>query len=117
MSASASGVLKSSSSAAAKASQSPPSSLGARKTLRKLSACAAACAIVSGEKSIGLRHWPVRKKTSSASRPHSSRASRSVATFPTDFDIFSPVKRSIPLCAQICANGWPSARDCATSFS
>ena len=38
-------------------------------------------------------------------------------TLPTDFDIFSPVKRSIPLCVQIRANSWPSARDCASSFS
>src|SRR5581483_4244295 len=115
--ASASGVEKSSSSAAANASQSPPGSPGPRKTLRSVSAWAAACAIVSGEKSIGLRQWPERKKTSSVSRPHSSRVSRSVAMLPTDFDIFSPVKRSIPLCAQIRANGCPSARDWASSFS
>ena len=40
-----------------------------------------------------------------------------VSTLPSDFDIFSPVKRSMPLCIQIFANSCPSARDCATSFS
>ena len=47
--ASASGVLKSSSSAVAKASQSPPGSDGCRKTLRKLSAWAAAWRSTSSE--------------------------------------------------------------------
>jgi hypothetical protein len=36
---------------------------------------------------------------------------------PSDFDIFSPASRSIPLCIQSCAKPWPSERDCATSFS
>ncbi len=36
---------------------------------------------------------------------------------PTDFDIFSPVKRSIPLCIQMRANGRPTACDWARSFS
>ena len=117
--ASAAGVSKSSSSASANASQ-PDSSCAAGSSVnafRSVSRRAAACAIVSGEKSIGLRQDAVRKKTSTASRPHSSIVSRIVATLPADLDIFSPVKRSIPLCAQICANGCPSARDCATSFS
>ena len=93
------------------------SAAGSVKAFRSVSSRAAACPIVSGEKSIGLRQEAVRKKTSTASRPHSSIVSRIVETFPVDFDIFSPVKRSIPLCAQIWAKGWPSARDCATSFS
>ena len=40
-----------------------------------------------------------------------------VTTLPSDFDIFSSVKRRIPLCVQIRANSWPSALDCASSFS
>jgi len=56
-------------------------------------------------KSIGFRQEAVRKKTSTASRPHSSIVSRIVITLPSDFDIFSPVKRSMPLCAQIEAKG------------
>ncbi len=66
---------------------------------------------------MGLRQWPPRKKTSTVSRPYSSSTSRIEAMFPVDFDIFSPVKRSIPLCAQTWAKGWPSERDCASSFS
>ena len=110
-------MLKSSSSAAANASQSPPRSLGLRKTLRKPSACAAACSIVSSENSIGLRQWPPRKKTSAVSRPHRSSTSRIEAMFPSDFDILSPPSWRIPLCTQMSANPWPSARDWATSFS
>ena len=36
---------------------------------------------------------------------------------PSDFDIFSPVSWSIPLCIHICANSLPAPRDCAISFS
>ena len=36
---------------------------------------------------------------------------------PIDFDIFSPVSSSIPLCIQTRANSRPAARDCANSFS
>ena len=36
---------------------------------------------------------------------------------PSDFDIFSPASRSIPLCIHIRANSRPAERDCATSFS
>ena len=36
---------------------------------------------------------------------------------PSDFDIFSPAIRSIPLCIQIRANSRPAERDWATSFS
>ena len=85
--------------------------------MRKVSACARAADIVAGEKSIGLRQCAVRKKTSAVSAPHSSSTSRIVSTLPSDFDIFSPVKRSIPLCIQMRAKGWPAASDCARSFS
>ena len=71
----------------------------------------------SSEKSIGLRQCAVRKKSSTVSRPQRSSTSAIVSTFPTDFDIFSPVKRSMPLCIQIFANALPRARDCASSFS
>jgi len=112
-------VLKSSSRTAENSSQEgpPEDCCGTSRAFKNVVHCAFACAIVSAEKSIGFRQCAVRKKTSTASRPHSSSVSRIVATLPTDFDIFSPVNRSIPLCAQIWANGCPSARDCATSFS
>ena len=57
------------------------------------------------------------KKSSAASGPHSRITSWIVATLPTDFDIFSPVNWSSPLCIQILANGLPTACDCARSFS
>ena len=53
----------------------------------------------------------------SVSAPHFSTASCSGSMFPTDFDIFSPLSRSMPLCAHTCANGRPPASDCAISFS
>ena len=40
-----------------------------------------------------------------------------VESLPSDFDIFSPVNRSIPLCIQTRANPRPAAHDCARSFS
>ena len=64
----------------------------------------------SSEKSIGLRQWAVRKKSNTVSRPQRSSTSAIVSTFPTDFDIFSPVKRSMPLCIQTFANSCPRAR-------
>ena len=67
------------------------------KAFLSVSTLAPAWAIVSSEKSIGLRQWPERKKTSSASRPQRSSASRMVAMLPADFDIFSPVSCSRPL--------------------
>ena len=36
---------------------------------------------------------------------------------PSDFDIFSPISCSIPLCIQSVANSSPAPRDCAISFS
>jgi len=44
-------------------------------------------------------------------------ASRNDTTFPSDFDIFSPVNSSIPLCIQRRANSRPAPRDWAISFS
>ena len=64
-----------------------------------------------------MRQWPVIRKSSAASFPHSAITSWIVATLPTDFDIFSPVNRSRPLCIQIFAKGRPTAWDCARSFS
>src|SRR5205823_11995943 len=66
-----------------------------------------AAASVSSEKAIGFDQWPLRKKTRIVSRPHCSIASQIVTTFPSDFDIFEPTKRSSPLCVQICAKSWP----------
>ena len=40
-----------------------------------------------------------------------------VTTLPSDFDIFSSVKRRMPLWVQIRANSWPRALDWASSFS
>ena len=117
MTASACGVLKSSSSASASCSQEPPSSDGFRNTSRKPSARAFAASSVSSEKSIGFRQCAPRNSISSVSRPHSSIASRRDTTFPSDFDIFSPVNSSIPLCIQRRANSRPAPRDCAISFS
>ena len=37
--------------------------------------------------------------------------------FPSDFDIFSPVSRSMPLCIHTRAKRSPAASDCARSFS
>src|SRR5581483_2901476 len=116
-SASASGVLKSSSSAASNAAQSPPGSLGERNTFLKLSTCAFVCASVSSVKSIGLRQCAVMKKSRTTSRPQVSSTLRSETSLPSDFDIFSPAKLSIPFCVQMRANSCPSALDCASSFS
>ena len=110
-------MLKSSSRTAASCSQSPLVRVSPRKALRKLSTWIRAAVIPSGENSSGLRQWPVMRKSSAVSFPHSAITSWIVATLPTDFDIFSPVKRRRPLCIQIRAKGRPTACDCARSFS
>ena len=119
MTASAAGVLKSSSSAAENRDQvsSGPGTCGLRKTSRKPSALALAADIASSEKSSGPCQWPVRKKTSVASRPHVSSTLRRETSFPSDLCISAPPSSSMPLCIQIRANGRPTARDCAISFS
>ena len=78
---------------------------------------AAAASRVASVYSSGFRQCPVRKNVSSVSRPQRSSAVASDTSFPTDLCISSPANVSIPLCIQICANAWPSARDCAISFS
>ena len=110
-------MLKSSSRAAAKLSQSPPGCDSPRKISRSPSTRACAAAITSSEKSIGFDQWPVRKKSSTASRPQRRTTSRSGAMLPTDFDIFSLSSCSSPLCSQMRANSRPAACDCARSFS
>ena len=87
------------------------------KKFRNVSTCAFACCSVSSVKSIGLRQCAVMKKSSTTSLPHVSSTLRSETSLPSDFDIFSPPNSSIPLCVQMRANSWPSARDCASSFS
>ena len=71
MIASASGVLKSSSSAAAKRSHSPsaPARTGSGRPRGSSRRAPPLRPASPREKSIGLRQWPVRKKTRSVSRP------------------------------------------------
>ena len=85
--------------------------------MRKVSACALACSRTSSLNSIGLRQYEFMKKSRIASRPHSWIASRRETIFPSDFDIFSPVSCSIPLCIHMRANSLPAPRDWASSFS
>ena len=105
-SASASGVLKSSSSAPRTRPRALASRFVARrssrKTLRNASTCARACASVSSEKSIGLRQCAVRKKSEQRLPPPRRRARRG-ATRRCRATSTSSRRRSasIPLCVQI----------------